>query len=84
MVRVGCGDRPPRRQREAECLRGEVMVDGRAIVMQWPGERAMPSSISFPVVLRDRSGAAAYLCESLPEPEHLPVPVARSIGPAGR
>ena len=34
-----------------------VIVEAVPIVMQWPGERAMPSSISLPVVLGDVAGA---------------------------
>ncbi len=64
----------------------EVMVDAVPIVMQWPGERAMPSSISsqsFSVIVPARS-SAQYLRESLPEPSTCPCQLPRSIGPAGR
>ena len=35
----------------------DVIVDAVPIVMQWPGERAMPSSISCHVLLGDVAGA---------------------------
>src|SRR3989441_10681021 len=64
----------------------EVMVDAVPMVMQWPGERAIPSSISsqsFSVIAPALS-YAQYLRESLPEPSTCPCQLPRSIGPAGR
>ena len=63
----------------------EVMVDAVPIVMQWPGERAMPSSTpchSASVMLPARS-SAQYFQVSLPLPRNLPWKSPRSIGPAG-
>ena len=55
------------------------------MVMQWPGERAMPSSISSQsrwLMLPARS-SAQYFQESLPLPSTSPCQLPRSIGPAG-
>ena len=62
-----------------------VMVEAVPMVMQWPGERAMPCSIScqsFSVMLPARS-SAQYFHESEPEPSVAPPQLPRSIGPAG-
>jgi len=64
----------------------DVMVDAVPMVMQCPGERAIPSSISSQscsVIVPARS-SAQYLRESLPEPSTCPCQLPRSIGPAGR
>src|SRR5438876_552713 len=64
----------------------EVMVDAVPIVMQWPGERAIPSSTSCQsafVMLPARS-SAQYFQVSLPLPRNWPRKSPRSIGPAGR
>ena len=62
-----------------------VIVEAVPIVMQWPGERAMPCSISsqsLSVILPARS-SAQYFQTSLPEPSASPRQLPRSIGPAG-
>ena len=62
-----------------------VIVEAVPIVMQWPGERAMPSSTprqSSSVMLPARS-SAQYFHVSLPLPRKLPLKSPRSIGPAG-
>jgi hypothetical protein len=62
-----------------------VMVEAVPIVMQWPGERAMPCSISAQsasLILPARS-SAQYFQTSLPEPSAPPRHEPRSIGPAG-
>src|SRR3977135_2886906 len=77
-------DAEPGRERPSASA-AEVMVDAVPIVMQWPCERAMPSSISaqsFSVIVPSRS-SAQYLRESLPEPSTCPCQLPRSIGPAG-
>ena len=70
----------------AERLGGAVIVEAVPIVMQWPGERAMPSSISCQSASVMLPGA--QLGPVLPDvgaasratwPRQLP----RSIGPAG-
>ena len=61
-----------------------VMVEAVPIVMQVPGERAMPSSTpchSSSVMLPARS-SAQYFNVSLPLPRNLPWKSPRSIGPA--
>ena len=63
-----------------------VIVDAVPIVMQWPGERAMPFSIpvhSSWVMLPQRS-SAQYFHVSEPLPSTTPFQSPRSIGPAGR
>ncbi len=63
-----------------------VMVEAVPMVMQWPGERAMPSSTpcqSCSVMLPARS-SAQYFQVSLPLPRNWPLKSPRSIGPAGR
>jgi len=62
-----------------------VMVEAVPIVMQCPGERAMPCSIScqsLSAMLPARS-SAQYFQLSEPEPRTLPRQFPRSIGPAG-
>ncbi len=62
-----------------------VIVDAVPMVMQWPGERAMPSSTSrqsSSVMLPARS-SAQYFQVSLPLPRNWPRQSPRSIGPAG-
>ena len=62
-----------------------VMVEAVPIVMQCPGERAMPSSTpcqSSSVMLPARS-SAQYFQVSLPLPRNVPRKSPRSIGPAG-
>ena len=62
-----------------------VMVEAVPMVMQWPAERAMPSSISPQAcssMLPARS-SAQYFQESLPLPSVLPRQLPRSMGPAG-
>ena len=62
-----------------------VMVEAVPMVMQWPGERAMPSSTpcqSSSVILPARS-SAQYFQVSDPEPSVLPFQLPRSMGPAG-
>ncbi len=61
------------------------MVDAVPMVMQWPAERAMPSSISSQAcssMLPARS-SAQYFHESLPLPSVLPRQLPRSMGPPG-
>ena len=62
-----------------------VMVEAVPIVMQWPGERAMPFSIPFQScsVMFPARSSAQYFQVSLPEPSTLPPQSPRSIGPAG-
>ena len=62
-----------------------VIVDAVPIVMQWPGERAMPlstSSHSSSVILPARN-SAQYFQESVPLPSGSPCQFPRSMGPAG-
>ena len=62
-----------------------VMVEAVPMVMQWPGERAMPCSIScqsFSVMLPARN-SAQYFHVSEPEPSVAPPQFPLSIGPAG-
>ncbi len=63
----------------------EVMVDAVPMVMQWPGERAMPPSISSQSswVMFPARSSAQYFQLSVPEPSVLPCQLPRSIGPAG-
>ncbi len=63
----------------------EVIVDAVPIVMQWPGERAMPSSISAQSssVMVPARFSAQYFHTSLPLPSTSPRQLPRSIGPAG-
>src|SRR6266581_5189742 len=63
----------------------EVMVDAVPIVMQWPGERAMPCSISCQScsVIFPARNSAQYFHTSEPEPSVAPPQLPRSIGPAG-
>ena len=63
----------------------EVIVDAVPIVMQWPGERAMPSSIACHCasVRLPARFSAQYFHTSEPEPRYLPRQSPRSIGPAG-
>ena len=61
------------------------MVEAVPIVMQWPNERAMPSSTSrqsSSVMLPARS-SAQYFQVSVPEPSGWPCQLPFSIGPAG-
>src|SRR3546814_9922825 len=61
------------------------MVDAVPMVMQWPGERAMPSSTpcqSSSVILPARS-SAQYFQVSEPEPSVWPFQLPRNMGPAG-
>lgn len=63
-----------------------VIVDAVPIVMQCPGERAMPFSIpvqSACVMFPQRS-SAQYFHVSEPLPSTTPFQSPRSIGPAGR
>src|SRR6266550_8587296 len=63
-----------------------VMVDAVPIVMQCPGERAIPVSIpfhSFSLILPARK-SAQYFQVSVPLPSVTPFQLPRSIGPAGR
>ena len=63
-----------------------VIVEAVPIVMQWPGERAMPFSMPFHsscVMLPQRS-SAQYFHVSEPLPSTTPFQSPRSIGPAGR
>ena len=62
-----------------------VMVDAVPMVMQWPGERAMPSSTpcqSSSLRLPARF-SAQYFQVSLPLPSVPPLKSPRNIGPAG-
>ena len=62
-----------------------VIVDAVPIVMQWPGERAMPFSMplhSSSVIVPARS-SAQYFQTSEPLPSCRPWKSPRSIGPAG-
>jgi hypothetical protein len=62
-----------------------VIVEAVPIVMQWPGERAMPPSISFQsasVICPARS-SAQYFQTSLPEPSGVDPQRPDSIGPHG-
>src|SRR5579859_7259291 len=63
-----------------------VIVDAVPIVMQCPGERAIPPSIpcqSASVIVPARN-SAQYFQLSDPEPSVTPFQLPRSIGPAGR
>ena len=62
-----------------------VIVDAVPIVMQWPGERAMPFSISCQSssVIAPARRSAQYFHVSDPEPSVVPPQCPRSIGPAG-
>ena len=63
----------------------EVIVDAVPMVMQWPGERAMPSSISahcWSLTLPARF-SAQYFHTSEPLPSGSSRQLPRSIGPAG-
>ncbi len=64
----------------------EVIVDAVPMVMQWPGERAMPFSISSQVssVIFPARSSAQYFQTSDPLPRAPPRQSPRSIGPAGR
>ena len=63
-----------------------VIVDAVPIVMQCPGERAMPFSISrqSSSVIFPARRSAQYFQVSEPEPSVVPPQCPRSIGPAGR
>ena len=63
----------------------EVIVDAVPMVMQWPGERAMPFSISVHAssVRLPARFSAQYFQTSDPEPRYSPRQSPRSIGPAG-
>ena len=63
----------------------EVMVEAVPITMQWPGERAMPSSTSCSSQLLrlPARNSAQYFQVSVPEPSGSPCQLPRSIGPAG-
>ena len=57
VARIGAGiDAAPGSVKPSASV-AEVIVDAVPIVMQWPGERAMPSSISLPRFLGDVAGA---------------------------
>jgi hypothetical protein len=62
-----------------------VMVDAVPIVMQCPGERAMPFSISCQSswVMLPARRSAQYFQVSDPDPNVVPPQCPRSIGPAG-
>ena len=62
-----------------------VIVDAVPIVMQCPGERAMPFSISCQscCVITPARSSAQYFQTSEPEPSVAPPQLPRSIGPAG-
>ncbi len=62
-----------------------VMVEAVPIVMQCPGERAMPSSISPHArsSMRPARFSSQYFHTSLPLPRVWPRQLPRSIGPAG-
>src|SRR5687767_5791972 len=63
-----------------------VIVDAVPIVMQWPGLRAIPSSISDQsqsLMLPARFSAQNFQT-SLPLPSTFPFQLPRNIGPAGR
>ena len=63
----------------------EVMVEAVPITMQWPYERAIPSSTSrqSSSVMRPARSSAQYFQRSVPEPSGSPCKLPRSIGPAG-
>jgi hypothetical protein len=62
-----------------------VMVDAVPMVMQWPGERAMPDSISSQSAgpILPALSSAQYFHVSLPLPRVSLRQCPRSIGPAG-
>ena len=62
-----------------------VIVEAVPIVMQWPGDRAMPCSISCQScsVMFPARNSAQYFQTSEPEPSVAPPQLPRSIGPAG-
>src|SRR5215469_11030492 len=63
-----------------------VIVDAVPIVMQWPGERAMPPSTPFQsssVILPARRSAQYFQVSEL-EPSVTPFQLPLSIGPTGR
>src|ERR1043166_3301329 len=81
---AGIDDAPGRVMPSTSAI--EVIVDAVPIVMQWPGERAMPSSISDhsqSLILPARF-SSQYFQTSLPLPNTCPFQLPRSIGPAGR
>src|SRR4030095_9414784 len=63
-----------------------VMVEAVPIVMQWPGLRAMPSSISdhSQSLMLPAFFSAQYFQTSLPLPKTFPFQFPRNIGPAGK
>ncbi len=63
-----------------------VIVDAVPIVMQNPGERAMPSSISLQssAVMLPAQRSVQNFNESVPLPRGCPFQFPRSMGPAGR
>jgi hypothetical protein len=63
-----------------------VIVEAVPIVMQNPGERAMPASMSFQVcsVMVPAQRSIQYFRRSVPLPSGWPSQLPRSIGPAGR
>ncbi len=63
-----------------------VMVEAVPMVMQKPGERAMPSSTPFhsSSVTTPAQRSAQYFQTSVPLPRILPSQLPRSMGPAGR
>src|SRR4029078_12639305 len=62
-----------------------VIVDAVPMVMQWPGDRAMPFSISCQScsVIAPARRSAQYFQVSDPDPSVVPPQWPRSIGPAG-
>ena len=63
-----------------------VIVEAVPMVMQCPGERAMPFSISCQScwVMFPARSSAQYFQTSEPDPRVVPPQCPRSIGPAGR
>jgi hypothetical protein len=80
----GDGRKPGRTKPSASAAL--VIVDAVPIVMQWPGDRAMP--FSMPVhsacVMFPQRSSAQYFHVSEPLPRTTPFQSPRSIGPAGR
>ena len=63
----------------------DVIVDAVPIVMQWPGERAMPPSRSAisQSPIRPARASSQNFHTSVPLPTGWPRKLPRSIGPAG-